>query len=415
MAKMSLRLGCWGKSKAVSAIISKISIEGYKSIRKLTLELRAVNVLIGANGAGKSNFVSFFRFLHELIEQRLQIHVATDGGADASLFLGPRETQELKTSLEFGRNGFEFTLLPTVDNRFVFERERSVFYGIGREKGTNDLGSGGGESQLRDHKDDEGMGSPYGPAHYVFHAMSSWVDYHFHDTSPTAAVRRQNPINDNRVLRRDAANLAAFLFRIKTTHPTKYSRIRDVVRLAAPFFDDFKLRPVPTNEELIQLEWTQQGSDYSFRASQLSDGTLRFICLATALLQPYRPATVLFDEPELGLHPYALTLLGNLFEATSPMQQVIISTQSALLLNEFSPRDVIVVERERGESTFRRLDPGPLSEWLQDYGLVTSGRRTCSAAGHMLKIRWRWRTVAKTLREARYGDRRGRHGRAIRN
>ena len=148
MAKMSLRLGCWGKSKAVSAIISKISIEGYKSIRKLTLELRAVNVLIGANGAGKSNFVSFFRFLHELIEQRLQIHVATDGGADASLFLGPRETQELKTSLEFGRNGFEFTLLPTVDNRFVFERERSVFYGIGREKGTNDLGSGGGSLSL---------------------------------------------------------------------------------------------------------------------------------------------------------------------------------------------------------------------------------------------------------------------------
>ncbi len=182
-------------------------------------------------------------------------------------------------------------------------------------------------------------------------------------------MRRQQPINDNEVLQADASNLAAFLFRIKATHPEIYKRIRDVVRLAAPFFDDFKLRPVPTNEELIQLEWTQQGSDYPFRASQLSDGTLRFICLATALLQPFRPPTILFDEPELGLHPYALTLLGNLLQTKKLGHQVIVSTQSALLLNEFSPEDVIVVERQGSESIFRRLDPEPLSEWLQEYGL----------------------------------------------
>jgi predicted ATPase len=141
------------------------------------------------------------------------------------------------------------------------------------------------------------------------------------------------------------------------------------VRLAAPFFDDFKLRPVPTNPDLIQLEWRQKDSDYPFRANQLSDGTLRFICLATALLQPERPATMLFDEPELGLHPYALTLLGALFKQAGRTAQVIISTQSALLLNEFEPEDVIVVERRQGESTFRRLAPAALSEWLQEYSL----------------------------------------------
>lgn len=146
------------------------------------------------------------------------------------------------------------------------------------------------------------------------------------------------------------------------------------MRLAAPFFDDFHLRPVPGNEEMIQLEWRQRDSDYPFRASQLSDGTLRFICLATALLQPNPPPTMLFDEPELGLHPYALTLLGGLFRQYASRgvpvsRQAIVSTQSALLLNEFSPEDVIVVERSQGQSSFRRLAAEDLSEWLQEYSL----------------------------------------------
>jgi predicted ATPase len=211
--------------------------------------------------------------------------------------------------------------------------------------------------------------------HYVFDAVSSWVVYHFHDTSSTAGVRRQGPINDNETLRPNAENLAAFLYRIQQTDALSYERIRDVVRLAAPFFDDFKLRPVATNPELIQLEWLQKESDYPFRSSQLSDGTLRFICLATALLQPLLPATVLFDEPELGLHPYALTLLANLFRQAARefgdhiSKQVIVSTQSAPLLNEFAPEHVVIVERTQGQSTFRRLKHADLSEWLKEYSL----------------------------------------------
>jgi predicted ATPase len=150
-----------------------------------------------------------------------------------------------------------------------------------------------------------------------------------------------------------------------------YVRIRDVVRLAAPFFDDFQLRPNPLARHMIQLEWRQKGSDYSFSANHLSDGTLRFICLATALLQPRPPATMLFDEPELGAHPYALTLIANLFQqaAKHPLRQIIVSTQSAQLVNEFEPEDVIVVERTQGESVFRRLDSAKLSGWLEDYTL----------------------------------------------
>jgi len=357
--------------------IDKLTIEGFKSIRKLEdFSFRSLNVLIGANGAGKSNFVSFFRLLKEIVEQRLQLAIrTTEGGADACLYLGPKVTQRFSAEMSFGNNGYSFSLVPTTDNQFVFRDETTIFRGNWGNM-RDSLGSGHAEAKLKLLKDEPGKrGAKRGVPHYVYEAIASWVVYHFHDTSLTAGVRRQRPINDNEVLRPDADNLAAFLYGIRESDPSHYAQIRDAVRLAAPFFDDFKLRPVPANPDLIQLEWLQQGSDYPFLANQLSDGTLRFICLATALLQPVRPATMLFDEPELGLHPYALTLLGNLFKQAVEQygshiyRQIIVSTQSAPLLNEFAPEDVVVVERHQAESRFQRLDSRDLSVWLQEYSL----------------------------------------------
>ncbi len=331
--------------------------------------MRRLNVLIGANGAGKSNFVSFFRLLRELIDQRLEKAIRVEGGADACLHFGPKVTARFAAKMRFGSNAYEFALVPTVDNRFVFDEEAAVYI---PQPGTTNrqlFGTGHSEARLKDHRNDPSRtweGYKGVPAH-VFEAISSWIVYHFHDTSPTAGVRRQNAINDNEALHADAGNLAAFLYRIRHENPKSYARIRDAVRVAAPFFEDFKLRLVVDQPGLIQLEWLQKDSDYPFLPHQLSDGTLRFICLATALLQPVRPPTMLFDEPELGLHPYDLTVLGDLFRTNR--SQVIISTQSALLLNEFAPKDVIVVDRENGESTFRRLDAEPFAEWLQEYTL----------------------------------------------
>lgn len=157
---------------------------------------------------------------------------------------------------------------------------------------------------------------------------------------------------------------------LRDRHGKVYERIRDTVRLAAPFFDDFKFKPRPSNgDEILQLEWTQRGNDYPFLVSQLSDGTLRFIALTTALLQPDPPATMLFDEPELGLHPYALNLLAALLQSAAVQTQIIVSTQSASLLDNFEAEDIIVVEREDGASTFKRPSAEKLREWLNDYSL----------------------------------------------
>jgi predicted ATPase len=357
----------------MSKTIKKLTIRGYKSIRRLDFKLCSLNVLIGANGAGKSNFVGFFRLLKELIDQRLQIFVPTvEGGADACLYIGPMIPPRcFIAKVDFGKCQYEFALVPTADSRrLVFNHEAFRLPEDSLESGEV-LGPGHSEAKLKNLIDDPRWRKQNDSLQDMYEALSRLVVYHFNDTSLSAGFRRLQQINDNEMLRHNADNVAAFLHRIQQTDRQSYNQIRDVVRLAAPFFDDFKLRPVPTSPNLIQLEWRQWNSDYPFLAHQLSDGTLRFICLATALLQPFRPPIMLFDEPELGLHPYALTLLGNLFKqaANHPDQQIIISTQSAPLLNEFAPEDVVVVERHQGESTFRRLASADLSVWLEEYAL----------------------------------------------
>jgi predicted ATPase len=174
-------------------------------------------------------------------------------------------------------------------------------------------------------------------------------------------------VRDNERLRSDGENLAAFLYRLRKEETDTYELICDSVRLVAPFFRQFKLRPRrAAHHRELELEWEQKGSDYPFHPSQLSDGTLRFIALTTALLQPEPPATILIDEPELGLHPYALDVLANLILQAQERTQLIVLTQSAALLNAFDPDQIVVIDRQDGESRFRRLDADELSVWLAE-------------------------------------------------
>lgn len=345
--------------------INKITLKGFKSIRSLEdFPLRSLNVLIGANGAGKSNFVRFFTFLREAVAGRLGLHVEKTGGADDHLFLGPKITESIYTYLRFQTTGYEMRLERTVRNSFVFADER-----IQREPlGTSiSLGAGHKESMLTDpYQSDEHQDI----SRSIRSSLSGSVAYHFHDTSDNAPMRRLCSVRDYEYLRTDAANLSAFLHFLCQEHPGVYARIRETIRLAAPFFEDFKLRSRPVNGDLmLQLEWTQKDSDYPFHVNQLSDGTLRFIALATALLQPNPPATMLFDEPELGLHPYALNLFAALVKKAASKTQIIVSTQSAPLLDNFEAEDIIVVERKDAESVFKRVSSTELSEWLKNYSL----------------------------------------------
>ncbi len=348
--------------------ISKLTIKGYKSIRSLeNFELRNLNILIGPNGAGKSNFVSFLEFVREIAVKGMQLFIGKNGGAYTYPYLGPKVTEQLSGDLQFGNNAYQFTLIYVVGDKLIFQDERIKSYDPALSVDCS-LGSGHYESLLKD----QGLhrNKSFIIFRNIYPAISHWVVYHFNDTSGLSKVKSTCLKQDYEYLRPDAGNLAAFLLRLKDQNCNEYALIKETVQLAAPFFEDFILKDHYSDPNKTLLEWKQKGADdYPFQPSQISDGTLRFICLATALLQPNPPSTILLDEPELGLHPYALGLLAGLIQKACVHTQVIVSTQSAALIDYFKPEDIVVVERQNGESVFKRLNRTDLKVWLEDYSL----------------------------------------------
>jgi predicted ATPase len=352
--------------------ISKITIKGYKSIRNLeNFELRTLNILIGPNGSGKSNFVEFFSLLHAISKGKLKQFVEYQGGADRILYLGSKITKELVGAIASpGILSWQFKLFPSkVDKLLFYEEEVQGGKSTLSSKWAKEFEHGLHESSLFSKGTIEHDEYVEKIRNYIQPVMERWIIYHFHDTSDFAGIKRPCSKRDYEYLRPDASNLAAFLLFLRKKHEKEYRYIREVIQLAAPFFDDFLLRDSLDNPDETLLEWQQKGSDYPFHPSQISDGTLRFICLATTFLQPDPPSTILLDEPELGLHPYALTLLAGLIQKASIKTQVIVATQSASLISQFDPVDIIVVERKNEESIFKRLPLEKLKQWIDDYSL----------------------------------------------
>jgi predicted ATPase len=343
--------------------LARISVRGFKSIRELeNFELTKLNVLIGANGAGKSNFINLFRMLADMMEGRLQLFVKGEDGPDAVLFGGRKRTRHLDAELYFDRNGYRFSLVPA-SKQLIFAGEATYFAGDFAPPSWRSLGSGHAEAKLPSAGEDT-------IARYVIPAVHSWRVFHFHDTSSLAPMRTAQPVRDNLRLKPDASNVAPFLRMLRQKHSKSYASIVETIRLVAPFFKDFLHRDDPG--ERIELEWLEEDDPDTPRGPlQLSDGTLRFVCLATLLLQPHdlQPDAILVDEPELGLHPYALVILAGLLRQASERKQIIVSTQSVELIDQLEPGDIIVTERRDGASIFKRLEAARLSEWLEEYAL----------------------------------------------
>lgn len=300
--------------------------------------------------------------LARMADQRLQVYVAQQDGPDALLFGGRGRSERIEAEFRFDASAYHFSLIPA-GGRLVFgseefSSEATGFFG--RDSGAHTfLGSGHAESLLNDI--DEARTDTF--AAYVRKAIAGWRVYHFHDTSATAPVRQAHQFRDNLLLKPDAGNLGAFLRSLRERYLNDYRQIVETVRLAAPFFGDFVYRKDISDS--IELEWFHADDpDTVLGPRQLSDGTLRFICLSTLLLQPVelQPELILIDEPELGLHPAALTLVAEMLQHASDSRQIIASTQSADLVSELDPEDVVVVDRRDGASTFTRLDRDDLSE-----------------------------------------------------
>ncbi len=351
--------------------IKRFSVSGYKSIRELKdFELKPLNILIGANGAGKSNFIRFFGFLRAVVEKRLKSHIVIEeGNADAILHFGQKTTKQLDVDIQMilndydKKNRYKFSLVPTTEN-LLFAKEITDFDGILYAPTTNDYGQGHEEAKITESTSRVSQAT----ADFILNHVQV---YHLNEINNNINISCE--LNNNLVLLKDASNLAAYLSRLEKEYEHEYAFIVQTIQRIAPFFNRFVFRPDTYNPDKTHLEWIHNNlPDTPLKGRQLSDGTLRFICLTTLLLQPFdlMPDLLLIDEPELGLHPYAIHILAALIQRAAERKQVIITTQSPELINHFSAEDIIVAEQtEDGASTFKRLQSVELKKWLEKYSL----------------------------------------------
>ncbi|MCH7400415.1 AAA family ATPase [Belliella kenyensis] len=341
-------------------MLQNIKIEGFKSIKTLDLKLSPINLLIGSNGVGKSNFISFFKLVNNIYEQRLQQY-SLKSGVDNLLHYGRKNTAEIKGYLDFGNNAYEFLLFPSDDGTLFIGTEDSILPGntIYQKSYSSDFIK---ESTI---KNSATIRNKYLREHLV-----SYKIYHFHDTSSSAPLRSFADISNNRILKEEGENLPAFLYYLQEKHPKHFKMIEMVVKSVFPFFDRFDLAPFFLDENKIELEWYEkEHPEHPFYARHFSDGTLRFIALTTLFLQPNLPKTIIIDEPELGLHPFAISKLAGMIKKASVHSQIIIATQSVNLVNEFSADDIIVANRENNQTVFKRQSEESLKNWLEEYSI----------------------------------------------
>lgn len=347
-----------------------ISIKGYKSIYSASLEFAPINILIGANGAGKSNFLSFFDFLNSLYEQRLQEYVALNGGVDKMLFQGRKETEEIGAFISFNDkvNSYSFSL-NAGEESFVFTQEGLWYY-----DDMHDIATYGYESNAR-------YSNERNRINYINAYMLGFKKYHFHETGKKSPFNNVSNIeNDSYFLYSQGQNLAAMLYAIREGAPTVYKRILKNIQSIAPYFSDFFLQP--NKKDLIRLQWTDKYSDNLYGANDLSDGTIRFIALTILFMQPELPHTLIIDEPELGLHPTAIAKLAGMIQSAAARgTKVIVATQSADLVNHFEPEDIVTVDQVKGKTCFNRLNEKELSEWLVDYSIGDLWQRNIIQGG----------------------------------
>ena len=355
--------------------IESVRIRGFRSLANVELSnLQNANVLIGANGSGKSNFIRFFEMLSWMLRsRRLGEFVERQGGADDQLYGGnsltPRMEAEIALRAEKGRNDYRFTLSYAHPDRFIFTEEAYRFSAASRGTDAPWLyvpSSGHREAGIVDvAQATPSHGVNPTTAGVIVHLLRGCAVYQFHDTSDTSNLKKRWDAEDNNYLRAHGGNLAAVLHRLEQEDVRRFEMICQHIRRVLPVFDRFQ---IDESYGKVSLRWKATGTDKTLGAHLTSDGSLRFFALVTLLNLPLGmlPNVVLFDEPELGLHPAAIAMVGGMIKSLAVDRQVIVATQSPLLVDAFDLDEIVVLDLKDGQTTFRKPDAEGYSRWLDE-------------------------------------------------
>ncbi len=359
----------------MSNLIESLRIKGFRSLADIEIQkLPKAAILIGTNGSGKSNFIRFFEMMSWMIgASRLAEFVQREGGADDQLFGGskvsPRMETEIAMRTESGRNDYRFTLAYAHPDRFMFTDEALRFNreGWDTEAPWQHLGSGHSEAKIVEAtQEGENFEADPKTARVLVQLLRRCAVYQFHDTSKDSYFKKRWDARDNRYLRSHGGNLAAILLRLEREDKRRFDSICDHVRRALPVFDCFELEE---DYGKVLLRWRAKSMEKSIGAHLTSDGSLRLFALVTLLNLPPEmlPDVLLLDEPELGLHPAATALVGDMIKVLAEDRQVIAATQSPLLVDAFDLDEILVLELQNERTEVHRCDESAYRNWLEDY------------------------------------------------
>lgn len=355
--------------------IESIRIKGFRSLADVEIDdMPGATVLIGANGSGKSNFIRFFDMMSWMINsRRLAEFIQRQGGADDQLFGGsrisPRMEAELAMRTEQGRNDYRFALAHAHPDRFVFTEEAFRFSrkGWGTEAPWQYLGIGHTEAGITEAAQSvESAVVNKTTARVLVHLLRHCAVYQFHDTSDHSHLKERWDAEENGYLKSHGGNLAAVLLRLEREDMRRFEAICGHIRRILPVFDRFQIEE---DYGRLMLRWKAKGMDKTIGAHLTSDGSLRLFALVTLLNLPpgMLPDVLLLDEPELGLHPAAIALIGDMIKTLAEDRQVIAATQSPLLVDAFSLDEIRVLELRDGRTEIRRYDEDEYRDWLEEF------------------------------------------------
>ena len=370
---MAIREHSADQGTAAPSALESIQIRGFRSLADVRLDaLPNVTVLIGANGSGKSNLFRFFEMCSWMLRSgKLAEFVARQGGADDQLFGGREVTPQIQASIsirtEQGRNDYRFSLAWAQPDRLIFTDESFRFsrWDFPDEADWQQLGSAHSEARIVDAAQDRYSRVNPNTARTVRYLLSSCAVYQFHDTSERSRFKQLWDADDYRQLRSDGGNLAAVLLQLEREDPRRYELICRQIARILPGFDCFDL---VEQYGKVALRWQRKGVGKTYGAHLTSDGSLRFFALVTLLNLPREmmPNVVLLDEPELGLHPAAVELIGHMIAKVGHDRQVILATQSPALVDLFDLEQIVVLDLDDGRTVCRQLDRDEYRVWLED-------------------------------------------------
>lgn len=358
--------------------LDSLRIRGLTSIVDTTIDLSSdVTLLVGANGAGKSNIVDAFELLGRVADGQLNEHVLRRGGMQRLLFAGTATVppaKEVHLTARWGDDwpsGYAAQIGPGSEGSALV-REKLLLGGGHEGEFVRDfdvrlesvLKRRAGVLDPDDARDE--VSDEYVASHVAAETLSGCRVFHFDDTRFDAPPKQRVDVADDITLGREGHNLAPLLLRMQRADRPRYDQVVRTIQSVAPFFDDFVF---DTEYGTMLLRWRERGIDRVFQLDAMSDGTLRFVCLATLLMQPSPPAVIVLDEPELGLHPFAIHQLEELLRAAARRSRIVLATQSVTLLSRFSIDEVVIVDRTARGSVASRPDRERLRAWLEDYSL----------------------------------------------